>query len=93
VPELVLQHPTLHTKHRTLDRHEISEIEPLLVDVLQDGKLVYELASIEEMRERRLADMERLDPGVKRLMNPHTYHVSLTRRLWNLKQELMRSAR
>jgi nicotinate phosphoribosyltransferase len=91
--QLILQHPTLHTKYRTLDRHEISEIEPLLVDILQDGKLVYELPSIEEMRERCMADMQRLDSGVKRLMNPHTYHVSLTRRLWNLKQDLMRSAR
>lgn len=27
------------------------------------------------------------------LMNPHTYHVSLTERLWDLKQELIQSAR
>jgi nicotinate phosphoribosyltransferase len=32
-----------------------------------------------------------LDPGVKRLINPHIYHVSLTRRLWDLKQELIKS--
>lgn len=91
--QITLHHPTAHTKYRVLDRDDVAEIESLLVDVLKEGKLVYELPSIEEMRERRQADIERLDPGVKRLMNPHTYHVSLTRRLWNLKQDLIRSAR
>jgi nicotinate phosphoribosyltransferase len=37
--------------------------------------------------------VERLDPGVKRLVNPHIYHVSLTERLWNLKQTLIESVR
>ena len=55
--------------------------------------MVYGLPSIEEMRERRQDDVERLDPGVRRLMNPHLYHVSLTERLWDLKQELIQSAR
>jgi len=27
---------------------------------------------------------------VRRLMNPHIYHVSLTEKLWNYKQELIR---
>ncbi len=76
-----------------VDPSNISEIEPLLVDVLRDGKLVCALPSIEEMRERRRADVQRLDPGVKRLVNPHIYHVSLSERLWNLKQELIESVR
>jgi nicotinate phosphoribosyltransferase len=55
--------------------------------------LVRELPGIEEMRAQRRADTERLDPGVRRIMNPHIYHVSLTGRLWDLKQELITSAR
>jgi nicotinate phosphoribosyltransferase len=90
---IILHHPTEHTKYRTLDRDNISEIEPLLVDVLKEGKLVQDFPPIEEMRSRRQADMERLDPGVRRLMNPHTYHVALTERLWYLKQELIFSVR
>jgi nicotinate phosphoribosyltransferase len=61
--------------------------------VLQEGKLVYDLPRIEDMRRRREEDTERLDPGVKRLMYPHEYHVSLTERLWDLKQELIQSTR
>jgi nicotinate phosphoribosyltransferase len=90
---IVLHHPTQHTKYRSLKRDEMSEAEPLLVDILQEGKLVYDLPSIEAMRERRQADLARLDLGVKRLMNPHRYHVSLSARLWDLKQELIQSAR
>jgi nicotinate phosphoribosyltransferase len=90
---VTLHHPVSHTAYRSLDQSQLSEIEPLLVDVLADGELVYNLPSIEEMRQRRDADLKRLDPGVRRIMNPHVYHVSLTRRLWDLKQELIRSAK
>ena len=47
---------------------------------------------IDTPRARREADMSRLDPGVRRLMNPHVYHVSLTQALWELKQETVESA-
>ncbi len=91
--EIVLRHPSDHTKYRTLSRREVSEIEPLLVEVLRDGKLVADLPGLEEMRARRKADVERLDPGVRRLVTPHIYHVSLSQRLWDLKQGLIQQAR
>ncbi|HID89272.1 MAG TPA: nicotinate phosphoribosyltransferase [Anaerolineae bacterium] len=90
---VLLHHPIDHTTYRILRRDEITEIEPLLVDVLKGGRLVYDLPSIEEMRRVRQADLERLDPGVRRLINPHIYHVSLTERLWDLKQDLIRSVK
>lgn len=86
---LVLRHPSDHTKVRVLNQAEISEIEPLLVEVVHEGKRVYPREGIEAMRARREADVERLDPGVRRLMNPHIYHVSLSEKLWDLKQELI----
>jgi nicotinate phosphoribosyltransferase len=90
--QITLRHPSDHAKYRSLDQDEISRVEPLLVDVLREGKLVYDLPTVEEMRERRKADVAHLDVGVRRLMNPHIYHVSLTQRLWELKQELIKSA-
>jgi nicotinate phosphoribosyltransferase len=92
MPHVTLHHPADHTRCRTLEQEEIAEAEPLLVDVLREGRLVYELPMIEAMRQRREADVSRLDEGVRRLINPHVYHVSLTERLWNLKQELIASA-
>lgn len=91
MPQLVLRHPSDHTKCRTLAQDEISEIEPLLVTILDKGTLVYDPPPVEVLRERRRADIDRLDPGVRRLINPHIYHVSLTDNLWKLKQSLIRS--
>jgi nicotinate phosphoribosyltransferase len=88
---IVLHHPSDHAKYRTLTRSEAPEIEPLLVEIMRDGQIVYDSPSIEVMRERRHADIERLDPGVRRLINPHIYHVSLTEELWKLKQSLIAS--
>ncbi len=88
---ITLRHPSDPSKFRTLERSAISEIEPLLVKVLDEGRLVIDLPPIEELRARRQADVDRLDPGVKRLINPHIYHVSLSDKLWDLKQSLIAS--
>jgi nicotinate phosphoribosyltransferase len=89
---IIAHHPSDHTIMRSLNSAGISEIELLMVEVLRDGKLVYDLPDIEAIRQQRIADVARLDPGVRRLINPHIYHVSLTEKLWNLKQQLIRSA-
>ena len=90
--EAFLRHPTDHTKARVLSRNDIWQAEELLVDVTVEGKLVYAFPTLEEMREQRRADLDRLDPGIRRLVNPHIYHVSLTGELWDLKQELIETA-
>jgi nicotinate phosphoribosyltransferase len=86
---LVLRHPSDHTKSRVLAADELSEIEPLLADIFVQGKLVYDLPSLADIRRQREEDVKRLDPGVRRLVNPHVYHVSLSERLWDLKQEMI----
>ncbi len=88
---LKLHHPSDHTKYRILRRNEMSRTEPLLVRVLDEGKPVYEFPTIEEIRIVRTDDIEKLDSGVRRIMNPHIYHVSLSEKLWDLKQKLIRS--
>lgn len=90
---LELRHPTMATKRRFLAQDEIDHVEKLLVPVILDGEIVYEKPTIEEMREIRDVDIEHLDPGVRRIMNPHIYHVSLSKKLWDLKQSLIKKAR
>ncbi len=63
------------------------------MEILREGELVYRLPGLDEIRTRRRADLDRLDPGVRRLINPHVYHVSLTRALWNLKVDAVEKAR
>ncbi len=88
---ITLHHPTDHTKLRILSKGEVSEVEPLLTLVLAEGRLTYDLPSIDEIRAVRKNDISRLDSGVKRIVNPHIYHVSLTQGLWDLKQSLIES--
>jgi nicotinate phosphoribosyltransferase len=88
---LVLRHSAELHKARTLRHSEISAIEPLLVEVLKHGERVYSLPTIEAMRHRRREDVDLLHSGVRRLLRPHIYHVSLTQRLWDQKQALIGS--
>jgi nicotinate phosphoribosyltransferase len=89
---ITLRHPSDHTKYRSLAGEAISRFEPLLVDVLIRGKLVYTLPTLDQIRQQRVADVEALDPGIRRLVNPHIYHVSLSQKLWDLKQGLIEAA-
>jgi nicotinate phosphoribosyltransferase len=93
MPEIVLRHMTEASLQRTLHSKDLLAIEPLLEDILQEGRRKSPSPAIEEIRGRRQSDMERLDPGVKRLMNPHIYHVSLSEKMWQMKQKLIAAMR
>ena len=69
---------------------EVTRVEPLLETILDEGRLVYDLPDIPAMRERRQSDVAALNSGVRRLVNPHIYHVSLSEKLWDLKRDLIR---
>jgi nicotinate phosphoribosyltransferase len=90
---LVLRHPTDEGRKRELDAGAVSRVEALLVDAVVDGERTGPSPSMADMRALREADVARLHPGVKRLMNPHLYHVSLSQRLWDFKQGLVRELR
>jgi nicotinate phosphoribosyltransferase len=90
---IVLHHSWDHARTRTLKISECREIALLQSDIMSDGKIVYDFPSIEEMRKKRNYDLERLDSGVKRLINPHLYHVSISQKLWEMKQELIQKIR
>jgi nicotinate phosphoribosyltransferase len=79
--------------YRVLDRSGVTEIEELLLEVFRDGRRTAPSPSLEEMRALRVADLERLDAGVRRLVNPHIYHVSLTDEMKQLQLRLVREAR
>jgi nicotinate phosphoribosyltransferase len=73
---------------RTLDESRVSATEELLEPVTLTAPSD-DPAVVAEARKRRVSDLDRLDPGVKRLVNPHVYHVSVTRRLADLKTRLI----
>jgi len=86
---LRLHHPHRNGVGRTLSTDEIGSVEELVVPVFTDGERRDGNPPLEELRRRRTADLERLDPGVRRLVNPHRYHVSLTTQLNDLQRALL----
>lgn len=86
-----LRHP-FRDARRDLPADAVSEVEDLHVDVFVDGARLVGDEPIDELAGRRRADLECLDPGVRRIVNPHRYHVSYTRRLHELRDRLVDEA-
>jgi len=86
-PELVLRHPVEAHKSRKILNSDTSRIEMLHRDIMRQGKIAYKLPDIAEIRKKREGDLKHLYEGVKRIVNPHNYHVSLSQKLWDLKQK------
>ncbi|MGE5432063.1 MAG: nicotinate phosphoribosyltransferase [Syntrophomonadaceae bacterium] len=86
--QIQLVHPSDKSKSRTIDKNDYPEMESLLKKIIENGKTVYEFPSIEQIRQTREKDLSRLDTGVKRLINPHTYHVSVSQAMFEEKQKL-----
>lgn len=88
---------TLYHPHRDVSRElaagAIDHTEELLVEVFADGMRRSEPPLLDDLRARRDADLERLDPGVRRLVRPHIYHVSLSEGMKELQQRLVSEAR
>ncbi len=81
---LTLHHPS-DERARTLQPSEVSSVEALLQPAWHRGRSTSASVGIPELRARREADEVRLDAGVRRLRNPHVYHVSLSEKLWRLR--------
>ncbi|MCG8306298.1 MAG: nicotinate phosphoribosyltransferase [Cytophagales bacterium] len=58
------------------------EFENLLVPIFENGKSVYELPSLEEIRNTVHSEMKRIHSGIKRFVNPHAYVVGLEQNLY-----------
>ena len=62
----------------------------LQVPIFKDGKLVYKLPSLEEIRTYCLEQVDTLWDEVKRFDNPHSYYVDLSQKLWDIKYGLLK---
>lgn len=81
----------IHTwKRKTLENFTAEE---LLVPVFKDGKQVYELPTVEQIRNRCRAEIAGMWDEVLRFENPHNYYVDLSQKLWDIKDEMIKSKR
>ena len=66
-----------------------AEGHDLLVPVMRGGRVVYDLPSLEEIRERRARELHFVSDSVKRFDNPDEYRVGLERSLYVERERLM----
>ncbi|MCK4259248.1 MAG: nicotinate phosphoribosyltransferase [Halanaerobiales bacterium] len=66
-------------------------IKDLLEPIYVDGKLFYEVPSLNQIKEYCRSEMNLLSDGYKRFENPHIYHVNISDDLYNMKKGLIRS--
>ena len=65
----------------------------LHITVYKDGRLVYKLPELNEIKQYCAEQIETLWDEVKRFENPHAYYVDLSKRLWNEKSRLLSEAK
>ena len=87
---LELFDPKATWKRKTLTEYSVKE---LMVKVIENGELVYDLPSLEDIREHCREELDTLWEEVKRFANPHQYYVDLSQRLWDCKAMMIREPR
>ena len=68
------------------------EREELFIPVFINGKRVYDTPPLTEIQENTKRNLDHLGSEFKRFHNPHVYHVSLSEKLFRVKQELLMNA-
>ena len=74
-------------KRKTLENFVAKELQ---VPIFKNGKQVYELPSIEEIRANCRASIASMWEEVKRFDNPHNYYVDLSEKLWEIKYGMIK---
>lgn len=83
---LVLTHPTERWKKITFNNYYV---RPLQIDVIKNGKLVYNLPKLKEIKEYVKKELDSFWDEYKRLDSPHFYKVDLSDSLFELKRQLL----
>lgn len=63
----------------------------ILVPIYEEGRLVYQSPSLEEIHEFCHSQIDTLWDEVKRFEYPHRYYVDLSKKLWEERQKLLRA--
>ncbi len=77
-------------KTKTLENFRAEE---LLLKIFENGKQVYTLPTLKEIRVHCKASLESMWEEVKRFDNPHNYYVDLSEKLWNIKYSMIKEQR
>lgn len=88
--EYTLISPVDEWKQTTLKDYNLRELQ---VPIYVDGEIVYEIPTVKERKEYCTKDFDTIYPEIKRSSNPHEYYVDLSKKLLELKKELIKKAK
>ena len=85
----------LYNQHHTYQTKVIRDFyaRELLVPVFVDGRQVYESPDVCSIREYSKKELAAFWEEYRRILNPHTYKVDISDKLYNLKMELIHENR
>ena len=91
IPEdlYTLINPTDEYRQKTLKNYYVRELQ---VPIFINGKLVYRAPSIFESQKYCEKEFATMYPEIKRTSNPHVYYVDLSKRLLELKKDLIQES-
>ncbi len=76
-----------HTwKRKILENYTATE---LLVPIFKNGKQVYDLPTLADIRNHCKEEIEGMWEEVRRFTNPHNYYVDLSQKLWQIKHDMI----
>ena len=84
--ELEMFHPTYTYINKTVKNFDAV---PLLVNIFQEGNLVYEQPTLTEIQAYARKEFDKLWDEYKRVLNPQDYPVDLARDIWQDKMDLI----
>ena len=82
--------PTEEWKTTTIKNYEVKELQ---VPIFEKGKQVYEVPTTKDRKEYCAREFKTIYPEIKRSNNPHEYYVDLTKKLLELKKQLILESR
>ena len=83
-----------HPNHTYLSKTVVDyTARPILKDIFVDGELVYELPSLDDIREFTKRHVNSLYSEYRRDMNPQEYPVDLSQAAWDHKMNLIKATR
>lgn len=80
--------PQAPWKKKTLSNYYV---KPLAEKIYDGGKLVYKSPTLSEIAEYKKNQLNTIWDEIKRLENPQKYYVDLSKKLWELKNEMLKN--
>ncbi|EOS62071.1 nicotinate phosphoribosyltransferase [Firmicutes bacterium M10-2] len=86
--DLTIYHHMDRWKYKVIPKGSYS-LRSLLVPIFKDGKLIYDVPSLEEIRSYSKSELDSIWDEIKRFTYPQEYYVDLSRSLLDLKLNLL----